>query len=313
MSNESSETKSDISQAHATKPWLIASTIKRHLVWALPAGILMSIFGACLVLVDVAPEYEATHILQANHDFVLSRDVIDIGKDRAINEIPLIMSPEVLDDVLADPQFKSVPSFSNPELREREIRRRLTVSRGGTDDLLLITYRDSDKFQVAKVANAIAEEYVKERRRFDDLRFRSLEKSLRQPIDQARRNVEDARRLYEDLAKKVYGKNPFATGRESTEGEQSSVGQEIHGIETAELLFAQKRFEQESELFDKLNARFLAVRAEQGRGSSLVTRSLAREPSSPIEDWPLDTMALAACLAFFLPFSLAILVESRRR
>ena len=314
MSNLSSEMKSDITPTSATKSWLIWTAFKRHCVWALPAGVLTSILGACAVLAVVAPEYEATCILQASHDFVLSKDVIDVGKDLATNEFPLIMSPEVLDVVLEDPQFKSLPSFSNPELREREIRKRLRVNTGGTDSLLLIGYRDSDKKQVAKVANAIAESYVTERRRFDDRRLQTLERSLRQPIDQARRNVEESRRRYEELAKKVYGKNPFAISHESKEEgvEQSSAGQESHGIDNAELLFAQKHLEQESEFFDRLNARFLALRAEQGRGSSLVTRSPAREPSAPIEDWPMDKMLLAAGLAFFLPFAFAMLVELRK-
>ena len=312
MSNQPSEMKPDVAPANATKPWLISTTFKRHGVWALPAGVLTSILGACVVLFVVDPEYEATHILQSNNSYILSNELLDGPMDVVRNEFPLIMSPEVLDDVLADPELKSVPSFSKPELREIEIRKRIKVSSGGTDDLVLITYRDSDKKQVAKVANAIAEEYVKERRRFDDLRLRNLEKSLRLPIDQARRNVEETRRTYEELAKKVYSKNPLATGRESEEETKQSVGQEIRGIETSELLFVQKHLEQESELLDKLNARLLALRAEQGRGSSVITRSIAREPSAPMEHWPMGTMVLAAGLAFFLPFAFAILIELRK-
>lgn len=314
QSNESNEMKSDTTPTSIIKPWFIWTAFKRHGVWALPAGVLMSILGACVVLAVVTPQYEAVHILQSNHDYILNNDLVERRMDVARNSRPLIMSPVVLDAVLADPQFRSLPSFSNPELRESEFRKRLKVSSGGTDDLVLISYRDSDRKQVAQVANAVAESFVAERRRFENSRLSNLERSLRTPVDQARRNVEESRKLYEELAKRLYSKNPLATSRESKEEgvEQSGAGQERKGIETTELYFAQKRLAEETENFDKLSARLLALRAEQGRGSSFVTRSMAREPSAPIEDWPVDKMMLAAGLAFFLPFAFAMLFELRK-
>ena len=144
----------------------------------------MAILGAIVVVSSVVPEFEATHILQTSSDFVLSSDLVGVPKDLAKNELPLIMSPVVMDEVLADPALSSVPSLSDPETREREIRKRLKVSSEGTVDRLLITYRDTDKEQVAKVANAIAQSYVQERRRYDDRRLLNLEKSLVQPLEQ---------------------------------------------------------------------------------------------------------------------------------
>ena len=75
---------------------------RRHCVRAFPAGVLMAILGAIVVVSSVVPEFEATHILQASSDFVLSSDLVGVPKDLAKNELPLIMSPEVMDEVLAD-------------------------------------------------------------------------------------------------------------------------------------------------------------------------------------------------------------------
>ena len=136
----------------------------------------------------------------------------------------------MLDVVLSDPELRSVPSLSDPNTRESAIQKRVRISSGGTDDLLMITYHDSDRKLVAKVANAIAASYVQERRRYQHLRLVNLEKSLMLPIEQARRNIEETRRMYEALSEKILGKNPFATSGESVadEVEQDKIRPASH-------------------------------------------------------------------------------------
>ncbi len=456
MVNPSQYKKPTAPVGPAFDPWLLWVALRRHWAWTIPAGSLIALMGATFVFLTFEPEYEATHILQANRNYVLSKDLVDVSKDLAKNERMIILSYEVLSEVLADPELKSVPSLSDPETRESEIRKRVKISSGGSEDLLMIGYRDTDRKQVAKVANAIAAEYKKERRRYDELQLRNVEKSLMQPIDQARRNVEDARRIYEDLSKQVYGKSPFSNSGDSPNGEsmlnqdrrtlidldlkegslnstltskqselsqaayrtfsdqeikayvdsdeaiqklrgkirdneaeirkieqkeqqgffasryrelrkdlgqwetdlerlvaskrekaegalresatqklnqaikgiesqiaelsakREAIGRQIEeekarleksGVETADLAFASKKVDSEMLYFDKLNDRFLALRAELGRGASVSSRSMAQDPNLPIEETPIKKIFMVAGIAFLLPFLLAVLFE----
>ncbi len=317
MSEQSSELhSSDLrpGSSIANRPRSIGIALGRHCIWGLPAGLFMAALGAFGVWVAVAPEYEATHILQANYDFVLSRDFEGSSSGLARNERPLIMSPVVLDDVLADPQLSALPSLSDPNLRERNLRKGLTVTSAGTDDLLLITFRDTDRQSVAKLANAIAASYVRERRRFEEIRLANLEHSLLQPIEQSRRNVEESRRFYQELMKRLSQSRALSKSSDSTHEaeEQNGLQSAMFELENADTVFVKKKLEFESDYYDKLNARLLALRAERGRSASLITRSPAREPHAPIDDLPINRMLLAGGLAFFLPFALAILIELRR-
>ncbi len=456
MVNPSQYKKPSAPPGPAFDPWLLWVALRRHWAWTVSTGLLVAVVGATVVFVTFEPEFEATHILQANRNYVLSKDLVDVSKDLAKNERMIILSHEVLSEVLADPELKSVPSLSDPETRESEIRKRVKISNGGSEDLLMIGYRDTDRKQVAKVANAIAEEYKKERRRYDELQLRNVEKSLMQPIDQARRNVEDARRVYEDLSKKVYGKSPFSNSGDSPNGESTlsqdrrtlidldlregtlnstltskqselsqaayrtfsdqeikayvdsneailklrgkirdneaeirkieqkeqqgffasryrelkkdlgqwetdlerlvastrekaegalreseaqklnqaikgiesqiaeliakreAIGKQVEeekarleksGVETADLAFASKKVDSEMLYFDKLNDRFLALRAELGRGASVSSRSMAKDPNLPLEETPIKKIVMVAGVAFLLPFLLAVLVE----
>ena len=169
----------------------------------------LATIGSFLVFLTFEREYEATCILQANHDFVLSKDVIEPTKDLARNEKFIILSPVVLDDVLELPEMKSVPSLSDPLTRDTEIRKRLRISNGGADDLLLISYRDKDPKQAEKVADAIADEYIAERSKYDDQRFRNIVESLRIPIDQLERKVKEGRERWKQLSEKTLGIDPF--------------------------------------------------------------------------------------------------------
>ncbi len=456
MANPIQSKKPPVAPGAAFDPWLLWVALRRHWAWVLSSGLVLAVIGATVVFFTFEPEYEATHILQANRSYVLNKEMADNSKDLAKNDRAIILSPEVLGEVLADPALKSVPSLSKEATRESEIRRRIKISNGGSEDLLMITYRDPDRNQVANVANAIAEEYKTERRKYDDLQLRELEKSLLQPISQARGTLEAARKAYEDLSKKVYGKSPFSTSPDSLGGEsllnqdrrtlvdldlrevslnsalttkqgelsqaayqtfsdheikdfvnsdeavqklqakiqfneeeirsyeqremqllraerikelkrelaswekelekqknlmrskaeevlreratkrltqevkgieaqiedlkarrqalsaqvdQETARLEKNGVETADLAFAHKKLNYESEYYDKLNDRLLTLRAEMGRGSTVTSRSVAQTPNLPIEETPIKKILMVAVAAFMFPFALAVLWE----
>lgn len=455
MSNQQTK-KATQPATPAFDPWLLWVAFRRHWAWVLSAGTVLAVVGAAAILLAFEPEYEATHILQANRNYVLSKDTVASAKDLAKSDRVIIMSPEVLGDVLADPTLTKVPSLADAATRDAEMRRRLRISNSGSEDIVAIAYRDTDRNEVHKVANAVADEYIKERRLYDERQLRELEKSLRQPIDQARRNVDDARKEYEGVFKKVYGKSPFSSSPDSLGGEsllnqdRRSLGnldlreislnsalvtkqgelsqatyqtfsdeeirgfvnsddvvqklqakirgnedeirnyeqrevellkadrlktlrreisswekelenqkklmqskaeevlrrravqrltQEIKGIElqigdlkaqrdavsaqieeettrleksgveTTELAFAKQKLEDEQEFLKRLNERYLSLRVEMGRGSSVTSRSQALPPTQAIEEKPIKKMAVVAMGAFMIPFLLAVLLE----
>lgn len=202
-------------QSVAFDPWLIWLAFRRHWVWAVPVGATLASVAASVVFLTFVPEYEAVQILQANKDFVLTKDLVDPQKDLSRSEKQLILSPIVMGDVLANPAMKSVPSLSDPLTNNREIRRRVKISNGGSPDLLLIGYRDRDIKQVAKVANAIGASYIQERRRFDALRLKNNIDSLSKPIEKFERDVTEDRKELVRLSREHTGVNPFSATGES--------------------------------------------------------------------------------------------------
>ena len=422
----------------------------------------MATIGSFAVWLTFVPEFEAIHIMQANQDFVLSRDLMEVQKDLVRNERPLIMSPLVLDEVLALPELKSVPSLSNPDTAEFEIRRRLKVSNAGSDNLLTISFRDTDRKQVAKVANAIADSFKREKRRLEEVRLKNIEASLTQPIELWRRNVAEARSQWVELSKKLTGSDPFKNSSEGADGAtyleglrgkfveweveeralnanlatlQSGLSQisdvnlpvdpreiqsyldrdrdvmqqraklaenqsEIRSIErkeqegmlagrysslkrevislqsqlenlesqtrtkaqealrleytrrqqkaiqvleaqienlkvkrdtfnadyeqekdrlgqfggeTTELYLAREHYDREREVFDKLSNRLVLLKAERGRGLSITTISMAKDPNLALEETPIKKMGMVSGIAFVLPFMLALLLEFRAK
>ena len=97
MSNPSHVKKSSHAQNTAFDPWLLWVALRRHWAWVIPSGVVLALAATYAVSSTFVPEFEATHILQANQDFVLSKDLTETQKDLAKNERPLIMSPLVLE------------------------------------------------------------------------------------------------------------------------------------------------------------------------------------------------------------------------
>ncbi len=248
----------------AFDPWVLWVALRRHWAWVLPSGVLIATVASFLIFYTFVPEYEATQILQANHDFVLSRELVDVPKDLSKSERQLILSPVVMTEVLADPELRSVPSLSNSETRESEIRKRVKISNGGAENLLLISYRDIDRDQVAKVANAIAASYVQERKRFDALRLKNVIDSLTKPIEQFERMVKEDREQLMELSEKYTGVNPFKSTSESASG--SSILEKL----------LEKQFEFDVEL-NLLNDKLETLKASLEVNTEGEELSVARE------------------------------------
>ena len=205
------------SPAQPFDPWLLWVAFRRHWMWVVPVGLILAAPSSFAVYYSFVPEYEATHVLEANRDFVLSKDILEMRGDLARNERAIILNQRVLDPVLADTSLATVPSFSNPNMKESEVRRRIRVG-NAADHLMTISYRDTDRARVADVANKIAESYIREKSKIDGARLKEMENWLDHPITLASREVENAWNKYVELSKRSTGFDPARNSIEPLEG-----------------------------------------------------------------------------------------------
>ncbi|WP_164101195.1 polysaccharide biosynthesis tyrosine autokinase [Candidatus Laterigemmans baculatus] len=197
------------SQSHGFDPWLIWVTIRRCWFWALPMGLMLAAVASYFVFQTFVPEYQATHVLEANHDYVVFKGVLAAPRDFSRVERQLLTNSLVLDPVLADPEVCEAPSLRNAESREREIRSRMTIGNAGTDSLLTVTYRDPDPQYAAFVCNAIVDSYMRQRETFDSRRISDLEGWLRPAIDQWEAEVKTHQERVRELSRQAHGYDPY--------------------------------------------------------------------------------------------------------
>lgn len=207
------------SETPAFDPWILWVTFRRCWPWAVPCGAVLAGIAAYAVMLGFVPKYQATHLLEANEDFVVFKGVMPVVKDLARNEKSLFFNPIVLDPVLADPQLRSAPSLSDPETAEAQLRENLSVSSGGTDARLVVGYTDTDREAAAKVCNAVVESYLRQRDSFDDTRINNLERWLEPEIQRWEQEVEGRQQRVHMLSEKALG---FAPGQNLDRAESES-------------------------------------------------------------------------------------------
>lgn len=207
---------------------LLWIAFRRHWLWCIPLGLVLAAGASYGVWFTFVPQYEATHLLEVNRDYVIFRGLDDLSQtDIAKSERQLIMNGLVLDPVLANPDFRAAPSLRDSRTAEREIRKRLSISTGGTQKYLLLSYRDSDPVQAAKVCNAVADQYRRIREMSSERRMSDIVDWLMPAIDQWKRDVEVKRQNISDLTKATNGYDPFKPT--STMDSQASKLVELRG------------------------------------------------------------------------------------
>lgn len=190
-------------------PWLIVVTIRRNWRWAIPFGFVLATFVSGFIYWTFVPEYLASHLLEANRDFVVFQGIIQGPSELLQNERPLIENHLVLSPVLSDPKVCEAPSLRDVNTREMNIRRNLSLNDAGSRSLMRISYRDSDPVAAANVCNAIARSYLQQRQRFDDRRISDLEGWLQPALKLWQDEVEQHRERIVNLSKQAKGFDPF--------------------------------------------------------------------------------------------------------
>ncbi|TWU44320.1 Tyrosine-protein kinase YwqD [Novipirellula aureliae] len=194
--------------AAAFDPWILWVTFRRCWFWALPLGILLGGFSVYYVNRTFVPTYRASHLLEANEDFVVFKGVMPTINDLARTEKPLFFNPIILDPVLSDPEFRIAPSLSDPGKAEAAMRKNLTVASAGTAARLIVSYEDTDPEAAALICNAIVESYLRQRDSFDNSRVNNLERWLEPEIQRWKQEVTERQRLVQSLSKQTLGYAP---------------------------------------------------------------------------------------------------------
>jgi capsular exopolysaccharide synthesis family protein len=190
-------------------PWLIWVAFRQSWYWAVPLGAILASLGAYYVHRSFVPEYRASHILEANREYVVFQGILQAPVDLVQNERPLIYNQLVLGPVLSDPKICEAPSLTDPASREANLRRNMSVSDAGTRTLMQISYKDTDPVAAAKVCNAIVRSYLDQRQRFDDRRVTDLEGWLQPALSTWQGAVEETRKRIVSLSMQAKGFDPF--------------------------------------------------------------------------------------------------------
>jgi polysaccharide biosynthesis transport protein len=221
------------SSAIAFDPWLLWVAFRKHWGWCIPLGVLLGSVAALGIYSTFEKQYEATHLLEYNRDFVVFPSMQGLGRDLARSERQLILKGQVLDPVLADPALNAAPSLSNPNTAEREIQNRLTISNGGTDNYLLISYRDSNAVQAANVCNAIVDSYIRIRENSAEKRSEEIQRWLRPSINEWKATVSSKREAVATITKENLGYDPY---KEGSSLEQNGVKLQILSKDKVDLV-----------------------------------------------------------------------------
>jgi len=190
-------------------PWIIWVAFRRSWFWAIPLGAAFALTAAYYLYNSFVPEYRASHVLEANRDYIVFQGVLAAPRDISSIERQLIVSPLVLEPVMADPEVCQAPSLRDPATRAQNLRSRLALASAGSKALLEVSYRDSDPQHATAVCNAIVESYLRQRQTFDNKRASDLESMLRPAVDRWQAEVKGHQDRVRELSLQAHGFDPY--------------------------------------------------------------------------------------------------------
>lgn len=173
----------------------------------LAVGVLFAAAALVVSLLTHTPRYKATHLLEANNEFILYQNVMPKLENLAETETPIVFSSLVLDAVLLDPSLRNAPSLSNPDQADRNLRANLSVEEAGSKQRMRINYIDTDRAAAATVCNAVVSTYLRTRADNDQSRVNKIESLLVPEIDHWKNEVEKLKGNYQELSRTLAGGN----------------------------------------------------------------------------------------------------------
>lgn len=196
------------SSATPFDPWLLWVTFRRCWLWAVPCGAVLGLLAVFAVLSSFVPSYQASHLLEANKDYLVFEGVMPTVDNLAKTEKQLFFNPIVIDPVLADASELDAPSLRDADSAEERLRKNLSVTDGGTRSQLVVSYVDTDRDAAARVCNAVVDSYLRQRDAFDHKRVSNLEEWLKPEIRKWEDEVADRQRRVKAISEQVHGYAP---------------------------------------------------------------------------------------------------------
>ncbi|TWU21233.1 Tyrosine-protein kinase ptk [Novipirellula galeiformis] len=189
-------------------PKLLWVTVRRCWLWATPIGLSLAAAAAFIVYSRFVPIYQATHLLEANQDYVVFQGVMPTSRNLAATERQLITTDLVLDSVLADAEVQATGLFQNSEAAKNALRAGLSIGNAGVDSLLTISFKHADPEVAALVCNKVTEAYLVQRDRLDGERVSNLESWLAPSIELWKSEVQAHEKRVRELSKAALGFDP---------------------------------------------------------------------------------------------------------
>ncbi|MDG2220955.1 MAG: exopolysaccharide synthesis protein, partial [Rubripirellula sp.] len=193
-------------------PWILWVAFRRCWPWAIPTGAILAGLVAFYILETFIPRYKASHLLEANQDYVVFKGVMPTVSDLSRTEKQIFFNAVVLDPVLSDANLRKAPSLADPETAEKNLRRNLSISAAGSKTRIFVNYEDIDRDAAADVCNAVVESYLRQRDSFDDSRISNLEKWLEPEIERWQQEVEVRQDRIQKLSEMTHGYSVLAQG-----------------------------------------------------------------------------------------------------
>jgi polysaccharide biosynthesis transport protein len=230
------ESFSDRSQAHTEEsdaPSLGLHTIVVALrCWWMvtaPIGLLLAAGAAVGVTYLVRPKYTAAAwiLIRARPEHLLSANITDDPQKFVQNQLELLRSPHVLDQVANDPEVASIPEIAAATDPAQALRKQLKIRAQGQSDFYILEFTSVDPERAALVVNQVSKLYLEQQRRNHSERADRTLRQLRTQQTAQQEVVKTFRRNVSELSKQLTGDDPFVAKAKTGPAEPRNPAAEL--------------------------------------------------------------------------------------
>ena len=193
------------------------TVVRRWSYLCLPAGILLAVLAAGLVLWQYQPSYQAMAWLRIeNKRPVIISDVKAASDSTKFidTQIQLIRSPLVVGQALKERDIANLDAIKRSASPLDWLTERLTVSCVGQSELFNVQFKGSDPQIAATIANRVVEAYIELHSRGDTSDSQRLVELLEQEKERREKDLERLQENVRVLTKQITGKDPVITPME---------------------------------------------------------------------------------------------------
>ena len=178
---------------------------------AAPVGIVLAVGAAAAIYFTSKPQYIAEVWLRIPDKLphLLESQWTEDPLKMVQNQLELIRSPLVLDQVAADPKVANTPEIARELHPTYALRKLLKVSAKGRSDFFIITFTSEDPERAAYIVNQVAKAYLKLQQSKHSERQQLTIQLLEEQQNIQQREVKRLRDNYAELWKQHTGKEAF--------------------------------------------------------------------------------------------------------